>query len=47
MVEEAGPVRPSSAPQAEEFLDWLVEQVERRLARELDARGLRHRPDVL
>jgi len=47
VVDEAGPVRPSSAPQAEEFLDWLVEQVERRLARELDARGLRHRPDVL
>lgn len=47
MIDEAGPVRPSSAPRAEEFLDWLVEQVERRLVRELDARGLRHRPDVL
>ena len=37
----------SSAPQAEEFLDWLVEQVERRLLREFEARGQRHMPDVL
>ncbi|WP_298336181.1 DUF4157 domain-containing protein [Ferrimicrobium sp.] len=37
----------SSAPQTEEFLDWLVEQVERRLLREFEARGQRHMPDVL
>ncbi|WP_298211358.1 DUF4157 domain-containing protein [Ferrimicrobium sp.] len=37
----------SSAPQAEEFLDWLVEQVERRLLRESEARGQRHMPEVL
>ncbi|WP_298347637.1 hypothetical protein [Ferrimicrobium sp.] len=45
---EDGPlVGSSSAPQTEEFLDWLVEQVERRLLREFEARGQRHMPDVL
>lgn len=47
VVDDMGAIRQSSAPRAEEFLDWLVEQVERRLIRELDAQGLRHRPDVL
>ncbi len=40
-------VSSSSAPKAEEFLDWLVEQVERRMLREMESQGRRHMPDVL
>lgn len=44
---ESHVVDSSSAPRAEEFLDWLVEQVERRVLREMEAQGRRHMPDVL
>jgi hypothetical protein len=36
----------SSAPAAAEFVDWIVEQVERRVLDDLERRGRRHIPDV-
>jgi hypothetical protein len=46
-MSDADVVSGSSAPKAEEFLDWLVEQVERRMLREMESQGRRHMPDVL
>lgn len=46
-MSDADVVSGSSAPKAEEFLDWLVEQVERRMHREMESQGRRHMPDVL
>jgi hypothetical protein len=39
-------VQPSSAPNAAEILEWIVEHVEQRVLEELERRGRRHVPEV-
>lgn len=39
-------VEGSTAPAAAELVDWIVEQVERRVLAELERRGQRHTPGV-
>lgn len=47
MTEPTPPtVDASSAPTAAEVLEWIVEQVERRVLDELERRGARHVPEV-
>lgn len=47
MTEPTPPtVDASSAPTAAEVLEWIVEQVERRVVDELERRGARHVPEV-
>jgi hypothetical protein len=36
----------STGPATGELIDWIVEQVEQRVLRDLERRGLRHRPEV-
>lgn len=39
-------IQPSSAPNAAEILEWIVEHVEQRVVDELERRGRRHVPEV-